>query len=165
MRIDGQEVARKEMEKSIAINVAWDESRDIGSDTLTGANDASWKTPFAFTGKITRITLDIHRPRSSDEDIRGPEEAVKSQGDKSRRRRAGATSAGGAIWRRAPFPRGAGEPYSHALPPLFVIGMAARRHGANLHRRIEIWGPSGGKGATEGRGEPSGVPSQADRVP
>jgi arylsulfatase len=29
--------------------VAWDESFDIGSDTLTGVNDADYKLPFPVT--------------------------------------------------------------------------------------------------------------------
>ncbi|MEJ2123061.1 MAG: hypothetical protein P8Z76_20685 [Alphaproteobacteria bacterium] len=82
MRIDGKEVARKKMEKTIPITLAWDESQDIGSDTLTGVNDADYQVPFKFTGKIMKITLDIHRPKLSAEDIHKLEEAVKSQGDK-----------------------------------------------------------------------------------
>jgi hypothetical protein len=39
----------------------WDESLDIGSDTGTPVNDADYKTPFAFTGRIEKITL-IDRP-------------------------------------------------------------------------------------------------------
>jgi hypothetical protein len=38
--------------------------------------------PFVFNGKINKITLDIQRPKLSDEDIKKLEEAVSSQGDK-----------------------------------------------------------------------------------
>jgi len=82
MRIDGKEVARKKMEKTIPITLAWDESQDIGSDTLTGVNDDDYKVPFAFNGKIEKITLDINRPKLSEGDIKKLEEAVASQGDK-----------------------------------------------------------------------------------
>jgi hypothetical protein len=82
MRIDGKEVARKKMEKTVPITPAWDESQDIGPDTLIGVNDADYKVPFTFTGKIDKVTLDINRPQLSDEDIREFEEAMKSQGDK-----------------------------------------------------------------------------------
>jgi len=82
MRIDGKEVARKTMEKTIPITLAWDESQDIGSDTLTGVNDDDYHVPFAFTGTIDKITLDISRPQLSDEDIKKLEEAAQSQGDK-----------------------------------------------------------------------------------
>ena len=82
MRVDGKEVARQKMEHTIPITLAWDESQDIGSDTETGVNDADYKVPFKFNGRIIKITLDINRPKLSEEDIKKLEEAVKSQGDK-----------------------------------------------------------------------------------
>jgi hypothetical protein len=48
MRIDGKEVARKKIEKTIPITLAWDESQDIGSDTSRGVNDADFKVPFIY---------------------------------------------------------------------------------------------------------------------
>ena len=48
----------------------WDESFDIGSDTLTGVNDADYRPPFAFTGKLNKVTLTIDRPKLSEEDIK-----------------------------------------------------------------------------------------------
>jgi len=38
--VDGTAVATKGMEKTLPIILQWDESFDIGSDTLTGVNDA-----------------------------------------------------------------------------------------------------------------------------
>jgi hypothetical protein len=70
------------MDKTIPITLAWDESQDIGSDTLTGVNDADYKVPFAFNGTIEKITLDINRPKLSEDDIKKLKEAVASQGDK-----------------------------------------------------------------------------------
>ena len=46
----------------------WDESFDIGSDTLTGVNDADYRPPFTFTGKINRLTIKVDRPKLSPED-------------------------------------------------------------------------------------------------
>jgi arylsulfatase len=82
LRIDGKEVARQKMAKTVPITLAWDEAQDIGSDTLTGVNDADYKVPFAFTGTIDKITLDIHRPTLSPEDIQKLEAAASAQGDK-----------------------------------------------------------------------------------
>ena len=70
LRVDGQEVDRKKMERTIPITLQWDESQDIGSDTLTGVNDADYQVPFPFTGTIERITLDIDRPQLSEADIK-----------------------------------------------------------------------------------------------
>ncbi len=82
MRIDGKEVARQKMERTIPITLAWDESEDIGSDTLTGVNDADYRVPFAFNGTIEKITLDIQRPKLSPEDVQKLEAAASAQGDK-----------------------------------------------------------------------------------
>ena len=55
----------------------WDESLDIGSDTLTGVADEDYQTPFAFTGKTDRITLTIDRPTLSPDDIKKLEQAQR----------------------------------------------------------------------------------------
>ncbi len=80
--VDGKEVDRKKMERTIPITLAWDESQDIGMDTLTGVNDADYQVPFRFDGKIEKITLDITRPQLSPEDIMKLEAAASAQGDK-----------------------------------------------------------------------------------
>lgn len=82
LKVDGKEVARQKMERTIPITLAWDESQDIGMDTLTGVDDNDYTPPFAFNGKINKITLDIQRPKLSDEDIKMLEQARSAQGDK-----------------------------------------------------------------------------------
>jgi hypothetical protein len=51
---------------------------------LFGGPVSAWRSrlqvPFTFDGKIKKITLDINRPKLSDEDIRKLEEARKSKG-------------------------------------------------------------------------------------
>ena len=69
LKVDGQEVARQAMERTIPFILQWDESLDIGSDTLTGVNDADYHPPFPFNGKINKITLTIDRPQLSPQDI------------------------------------------------------------------------------------------------
>ena len=82
LKVDGKEVARQKMEHTIPITLAWDESQDIGSDTETGVDDADYQPPFAFNGKIDKITLDIQRPQLSPEDVKKLEQAATAQGDK-----------------------------------------------------------------------------------
>ena len=48
----------------------WDESFDIGSDTLTGVNDADYKPPFALTAKLNKLTIRVDRPQLSPADIK-----------------------------------------------------------------------------------------------
>ncbi|MBM4113012.1 MAG: hypothetical protein FJ253_06510, partial [Phycisphaerae bacterium] len=55
----------------------WDESFDIGSDTLTGVNDADYRPPFAFTGTLHKLTLKVDRPQLSPDDIRKLEQAMR----------------------------------------------------------------------------------------
>jgi arylsulfatase len=57
----------------------WDESFDIGSDTLTGVNDADYKPPFAFTGKLNKITVKVDRPQLSPADIAKLQAAMKAK--------------------------------------------------------------------------------------
>ncbi len=68
MKVDGTEVATQKMEQTIPFILQFDESLDVGSDTLTGVNDADYQPPFKFTGKINKITLTIDRPKLSPAD-------------------------------------------------------------------------------------------------
>jgi len=56
----------------------WDESFDIGSDTLTGVNDEDYQPPFAFTGKLDKLTLTIDRPQLSPQDIEKLKQAQRN---------------------------------------------------------------------------------------
>ncbi len=70
LKVDGNVVATKAMEKTLPMILQWDESFDIGSDTLTGVNDADYKPPFSLTAKLNKLTIKIDRPQLSPEDIK-----------------------------------------------------------------------------------------------
>ena len=76
--MDGKVVVEKKMEKTLPIILQWDESFDIGSDTLTGVNDADYKPPFAFTGELNRLTIVMDRPQLSPADIAKLESAQRN---------------------------------------------------------------------------------------
>ena len=76
--VDGKEVMTKKMEKTLPMILQWDESFDIGSDTLTGVNDADYKPPFPLTAKLNKLTIKIDRPQLSPEDIKKLEEAQRN---------------------------------------------------------------------------------------
>ena len=59
----------------------WDESFDIGSDTLTGVNDADYQPPFALTAKLNKLTLKVDRPQLSPDDIKKLEAGHAEQQD------------------------------------------------------------------------------------
>jgi arylsulfatase len=69
LKVDGKDVATQKMEHTIPLLMPIDESLDIGSDTLTGVNDADYQPPFTFTGKLNKVTLAIDRPQLTPEDI------------------------------------------------------------------------------------------------
>jgi arylsulfatase len=77
LKVDGKVVDTKRMERTIPIILQWDESFDIGSDTITGINDADYKPPFPLTAKFNKLTIKIDRPQLSPEDIKKLEEGMK----------------------------------------------------------------------------------------
>ena len=68
LKVDGQEVATQKMEHTLPFILEWDENLDVGSDTGTPVADQDYQSPFAFTGKIDKITLTIDRPKLTPED-------------------------------------------------------------------------------------------------
>ena len=69
LKVDGKVVATKEMPKTLPMILQWDESFDVGSDTLTGVNDADYQPPFALTAKLNKLTIRVDRPKLSPADI------------------------------------------------------------------------------------------------
>ena len=78
LKVDGKVVDTKKMEKTLPMILQWDESFDIGSDTLTGVNDADYQPPFALTAKLNKLTLKVDRPQLSPEDIKKLEAAQRN---------------------------------------------------------------------------------------
>lgn len=81
LKVDGKAVDTKKMERTLPMILQWDESFDIGSDTLTGVNDADYKPPFPLTAKFNKLTIKVDRPKLSPEDIRKLEEGMKQAAD------------------------------------------------------------------------------------
>jgi arylsulfatase len=82
LKVDGNAVATQKMEHTLPFILQWDESLDIGSDTGTPVNDADYKTPFTFTGKLDKITLTIDRPKLTPADERRLRQATEGAGDR-----------------------------------------------------------------------------------
>jgi arylsulfatase len=81
LKVDGEVVDTKHMEKTIPIILQWDESFDIGSDTITGVNDADYLPPFPLTAKLDKLTITIDRPQLSEADIKKMKEAMDKVND------------------------------------------------------------------------------------
>jgi hypothetical protein len=79
LKVDGKAVATKQMAKTLPMILQWDESFDIGSDTLTGVNDDDYKPPFPLTAKLNKLTIKVDRPQLSPEDIKRLQAAMKEK--------------------------------------------------------------------------------------
>ncbi len=79
LKVDGKEVATKRMPKTLPMILQWDESFDVGSDTLTGVNDADYKPPFALTAKLNKLTIKVDRPQLSPADIKRLQTAMQEK--------------------------------------------------------------------------------------
>ena len=83
LKVDGKEVQTIAMPHTLPMILQWDESFDIGSDTLTGVNDADYKPPFTLTAKLNKLTIKVDRPQLTPEDIKTLEnkEAIAVDGN------------------------------------------------------------------------------------
>ena len=75
LKVDGKEVQSIKMPHTLPMILQWDESFDIGSDTLTGVNDADYQPPFPLTAKLDKLTIKVDRPKLTPEDIKKLENA------------------------------------------------------------------------------------------
>lgn len=75
--VDGKAVVTQKMKRTLPMILQWDESFDIGSDTLTGVNDADYQPPFTLTAKLNKLTIKVDRPKLSPEDIKKLEAGMK----------------------------------------------------------------------------------------
>ena len=84
LRTPGRRAGRRgeganEMPKTLPMILQWDKSFGIGSDTLTGADDADCQPPFALTAKLNKLTVKVDRPELSKADIARLEAAMKGK--------------------------------------------------------------------------------------
>ncbi len=76
LKVDGKVVQTVVMPKTLPMILQWDESFDVGSDTLTGVNDADYQTPFPLTANLNKLTIKVNRPQLSAADIKTMENAM-----------------------------------------------------------------------------------------
>ena len=55
---DGKQIAQGKIERTVPIRYSLDEGLDVGEDTGTPV-DLSYDVPFKFTGKISKVTIDL----------------------------------------------------------------------------------------------------------
>jgi arylsulfatase A-like enzyme len=82
LSVDGKEVAKRPLPKTLPFIWAWDETFDIGLDTGTSVDDADYQVPFAFTGKLQKITFDLGESSLSPESVRSMMEELATKRDR-----------------------------------------------------------------------------------
>ena len=70
-------VDTKRMEKTLPLILQWDESFDVGSDTITGVNDKDYLPQFPLTATLNKLTIKIDRPQLSPEEIKKLQEGMQ----------------------------------------------------------------------------------------
>jgi arylsulfatase len=75
LKVDGKVAQTITLPHTMPMILQWDESFDIGSDTLTGVNDEDYTPPFALTAKLNKLTLRVDRPQLTPADIAKLEKA------------------------------------------------------------------------------------------
>ncbi len=58
MTANGKKIAEGQLPKTIPVQISLGEGLDIGMD-VGSAVDFTYKLPFAFTGKIDKVTIDL----------------------------------------------------------------------------------------------------------
>jgi len=81
LKVDGKVIQSQQMEHSLPMILQWDESFDIGSDTLTGVNDADYTPPFPLTAQLDKLTITVDRPQLTEADIKQLEGATATAVD------------------------------------------------------------------------------------
>jgi arylsulfatase A-like enzyme len=68
LKVDGQVVDTQKQPNSVAFLQVSDETFDVGVDTRTGVNDKDYQVPFAFDGKIDKLTFNLGPMQLAEED-------------------------------------------------------------------------------------------------
>jgi arylsulfatase len=68
LKVDGKEVASKQIPHTIPVAISLDETFDVGVDTRTGVDDNDYQVPFRFNGKIDKLTFKLGPPQLTEAD-------------------------------------------------------------------------------------------------
>lgn len=59
LKVDGEVIEVKRIPHTVPVIFAWDETFDVGSDSGNGVNDSDYQSPFHFTGKLNKLTIQL----------------------------------------------------------------------------------------------------------
>ena len=75
LKVDGKVVSTQKIEHTIPLTKPLDTVVNIGAAAGTPVDDADYKIPFRFTGKINKLTVALDRPKLTPEDVKKLKEA------------------------------------------------------------------------------------------
>jgi arylsulfatase len=81
LKVDGKVVATQTMDRTVPLILQWDETFDIGADTGTPVDDHDYQVPFAFSGKINKLTVSVEPPKLTPQDEKKLSEAFRAEQD------------------------------------------------------------------------------------
>jgi arylsulfatase len=81
LKVDGETVATEKTANSISFLQVLDETFDVGVDTRTGVNNKDYEVPFAFNGKISKLTVHLEPSQLSAVDKKTAGKAVATAKD------------------------------------------------------------------------------------
>jgi arylsulfatase len=76
LKVDGQVVATRKIPHTVAFLWPRDEGFDVGIDTRTPVDDKDYQVPFAFNGKINKLTFNLGPEQLAAEDVEKRKAAV-----------------------------------------------------------------------------------------
>jgi arylsulfatase len=76
LSVDGKEVDKKTVPHTIPALMTIDETFDVGIDTRTGVDDKDYQPPFAFNGKIAKLTIKVGPSQFAEADRKATADAI-----------------------------------------------------------------------------------------
>jgi len=81
LTVDGKEVATKKIPHTVPFLLPADETFDVGLDTRTPVNDKDYQVPFAFNGKIAKLTFTLGPEQLAAADKKAVQERIAKAKD------------------------------------------------------------------------------------
>jgi arylsulfatase A-like enzyme len=81
LSVDGKEVARKTISHTIPAVTSIDESFDVGVDTRTSVDDKDYQPPFRFTGKLSKLMIELGATQLTNDDKKVIQHTRANAGD------------------------------------------------------------------------------------
>ncbi len=81
LTVDGKVVSTEKLERSLPLVLPLDQTFNIGSAGSSPVDDHDYQVPFAFTGKIDKVTIALDPPTLTPDDIKKLEAADRAAQD------------------------------------------------------------------------------------